>query len=86
VKLAIAFPDHVPGPSPKAIHARPCKHCPSAIGEKLGQHDEEATDYKAAPRDVQLESAFPCGWRPEKLCKGYCDFLGITERDMEVES
>jgi hypothetical protein len=36
-------------------------------------------------REVQLEGVFSCAWRPGALCKGYCDFLGITEADLTHE-
>ncbi|MGH9903931.1 MAG: hypothetical protein ACRD68_19140 [Pyrinomonadaceae bacterium] len=51
---------------------------------RTGRHDPESLDYKAAPRDVQLDSVFRCAWRPEKLCRGYCDFLGVTEADLSA--
>lgn len=60
------------------VHARPCARCPSAHWPP----DEEAEDYLAAPRDVQLDSVFRCAWRRTKACRGYCDFLGITEADL----
>lgn len=81
MRLKIVAPP-VPPPRPKEIHKAPCKHCPSAHAERVGEHDPESQDYKAAPRAIQLESCFPCGWRPEKLCKGYCDYLGVTEGDL----
>ena len=71
-----------PPDRPCEIHKAPCKHCPSAAATRSGHHDPESLDYKAAPRDVQIESVFPCGWRPEKMCKGYSDWLGVTESDL----
>jgi hypothetical protein len=64
---------------PRIIHKSACAHCPSAHFPP----DPEAEDIKYAPRAIQIESCFPCGWRPNKLCKGYCDYLNITERDLE---
>lgn len=60
------------------IHTHLCKHCPSSHFPP----DPEALDYKAAPRAEQLESVFRCGWRKQKACKGYCDFLGVSEADL----
>lgn len=65
---------------PREIHKAPCKHCPSAHYPP----DPESTDIKETwPREDQLQSVFPCAWRPEKQCKGYCDFLGVTEEDLK---
>lgn len=65
-------------PRPTEAHAHPCAHCPSACDE----HDPEALDLLAAPRDVRIEHAFRCAWRPQKLCRGYLDFHGLTEEDL----
>jgi hypothetical protein len=63
---------------PTQIHAHPCKHCPSAHHEP----DPESLDYLAAPRAEQIDSVFVCAWRPDKQCKGYCDFLGVNEAEL----
>lgn len=66
-------------PPCKRIHANHCAHCPSA----LSGPDPECEDIKNTyPREEQLETVFRCAWRPEKLCKGYCDYLQITESDL----
>jgi hypothetical protein len=68
-----------PGPRPTEIHAEPCEHCPSAHHPP----DPEALDMRAWPRHLQVAAAFPCAWRPTKLCKGYCDSIGMTDADAE---
>jgi hypothetical protein len=60
------------------VHRNPCAHCPSAHHPP----DPEALDLLQAPRAEQVQHAFPCGWRPHKLCKGYCDSIGITDREL----
>jgi hypothetical protein len=60
------------------IHTHPCKRCPSAHYPP----DPEALDYLAASRADQVGSVFRCGWRNDKACKGYCDFLGVTDEDL----
>lgn len=72
------LPAIAPPVRPNKIHAAPCKHCPSAHYPP----DPEALDMLTWPRDQQLEQMFPCAWRPEKLCKGYCDSLNATEDDV----
>ena len=62
------------------VHRHPCAHCPSAHGPG----DPESEDLAREPRAVQVQAAFPCGWRPHKLCKGYCDNIGITDRELEL--
>lgn len=59
------------------IHAHPCTYCPSVAGD-----DPWLADMAAAPRVEQVASVFRCGWRPGKLCRGYCDRLGVTEADL----
>lgn len=62
---------------PDSIHAAPCKRCPSAHYPA----DPEAIDMKSWPIAEQHAHAFPCAWRPAKLCKGYCDSVGMTDAD-----
>ena len=45
---------------------------------EVGENEE----VKNFPREEQIKTAFPCGWRPSKLCKGYCDEFNITEKDL----
>jgi hypothetical protein len=63
----------------REIHTHACKHCPSAHYPP----DEESLDYKGAPRQIQLEAVFRCAWRPDKACKGLCDFLEVSEQDLK---
>lgn len=74
------FPTLILGDRPKVIHKDPCEHCPSAPHR---EQDPEAQDMGTAPRDQQLAFVFPCGWRPNKLCKGLCDRLNVTEKDLK---
>ncbi len=71
-----------PPPRPREIHRHPCAHCPSAQGAVHG-HDPESIDLIAASRDAQLDSVFRCSWRPQKLCKGWCDAVNVTEEDLK---
>jgi hypothetical protein len=64
---------------PKIIHKECCKHCPSKPGTTP---DPEVEDFLAATRDIQIASCFPCGWRPNALCKGYCDLMKVTSADL----
>ena len=69
-------------PRPTTIHANPCAQCPSVAYVRDKFEDpimEEALDW---PRAEQVDSAFPCAWRTQKLCKGYCDYLSVTEADL----
>lgn len=66
-------------PRPRAIHTSPCVNCPSAHFPP----DPECVDIKEhCDRATQLDSVFTCAWREGKLCKGYCDYLNITEADL----
>lgn len=64
------------------IHASPCAHCPTVRMADLGLEDPESADIKTWSREAQLDTVFRCAWRTEKNCKGYCDFLGVTESDL----
>jgi len=69
----------------RRIHAAPCAHCPSARGASAGhEHDPEVLDILTWPRQQQLETVFVCAWRPEALCRGYCDTLGVEVADLPV--
>lgn len=63
---------------PLTIHKQPCPKCPSAHYPP----DPESLDVQTWPRAAQRDALFPCGWRPDKLCKGQCDELGFTEADL----
>lgn len=59
----------------KQIHNDLCKHCPSANG-----FDEESVEIAKLPKElIAKEYAFVCAWRNNKLCKGNCDNMGITQ-------
>jgi hypothetical protein len=64
----------------KIIHKACCKHCPSKIGMENDCMDDEAKEIAQYPKEVIVrEFLFVCAWRPEKLCKGLCDFLEIDQ-------
>lgn len=66
----------------KEIHKVPCKNCPSIIDKVNGTVDPEIEDTKLLSREEQIKTVFTCGWRPSKLCKGYCDQFNITEKNL----
>lgn len=66
----------------KEIHRVPCKNCPSVVNKVNGVIDPENEEVKLFPREEQIKTVFPCGWRPSKLCKGYCDDFSIKEKDL----
>lgn len=63
---------------PVAIHESPCRHCPSAHHPP----DPESMDLAATRRRNQVLHAFRCGWRPDRLCAGYCEQMGMTEEEL----
>ncbi len=66
----------------KEIHKVSCKNCPSEYNKKHNIIDYENEEVKNYPREEQLKTVFPCGWRGSKLCKGYCDEFKINETDL----
>ncbi|MBV9169077.1 MAG: hypothetical protein JOZ81_03190 [Chloroflexi bacterium] len=67
---------------PTEPHAACCRHCPSAPGRSL---DPEAADILASTDAMFLrEMLFPCGWRPEKLCRGNWDQVQARLRQLEA--
>lgn len=65
-------------PTPTELHSAPCKQCPSTgdISE-----DYEMQEILESSKAVRQAHAFRCAWRPEKLCRGYCDVMGLTQED-----
>ena len=59
-----------------------CKNCHSAHHKP----DPEALDmerwFKAGEIEIEV-AIFPCAWRPNKLCKGVCDKMGVGEKEVE---
>lgn len=72
--LFIAPPEPCSG-----IHAECCVHCPSKPGEWV---DPECAEIMTWPKRARAETAFPCAWRRNKFCKGYCDNTGLTATDL----
>lgn len=66
-----------PGPAEPRAHDHPCGPCPST-----GAPDLESEEIKTWPRAEIIRTAFPCAWRPERFCRGYCDEHGITDGDL----
>ena len=69
---------------PRTIWKRPCKHCPSAHFPPDPESLQMTQFYKAGEITV-WEAIFPCAWRPQKMCKGVCDVMGITEKHLHKE-
>lgn len=64
----------------KEIHKGCCKHCPSNRCAKNGIIDPESDEIKTFPKELIVkEYLFVCAWRPNKLCKGNCNAMGIDE-------
>lgn len=64
---------------PREIHTHPCALCPSICSTD----DPESIDIRdRASHAEKIESVFRCGWRSEKACKGYVDFIGVTAEDL----
>lgn len=65
----------------KEIHKGCCKNCPSNNNLKQGITDFESEEIKTYPKDLIIkEFLFVCAWRPNKLCKGLCDYHEIDEK------
>ena len=63
----------------RTLHAHPCVHCPSVHMPE----DPESLDIRDhCSREEKIESVFRCAWRREKACRGYADFIGVTEKDL----
>jgi hypothetical protein len=63
----------------KEIHKGCCKKCPSAMGT-----DPETEDIKTYPKElIAKKFAFVCAWRNSKLCKGFCDNMGIDQQYLD---
>jgi hypothetical protein len=59
----------------RQIHKGCCKGCPSSF-----RMDEEAQEISRMPKElIAREFLFVCYKRPDKLCKGLCDNMGIDE-------
>jgi len=71
--------EFVLGNKPTDIHKDYCPNCPSRMAQIHGNPDPEAEWVKTLPDGERQKYAFPCGWRPEKLCKGVCEDLNYVE-------
>jgi len=72
IPIAIHRPERV-----TEIHEYACVHCPSVKGT-----DPECEQIKQMEKSERAQTAFPCAWRHDKLCKGYCDMMGVTQSDI----
>ena len=65
----------------KEIHKACCKECPSNNNVKQGIIDPESAEIKTYPKELIIkEFLFVCAWRPNKLCKGLCDYYNINQK------
>tara|TARA_R110002167_G_scaffold229499_1_gene434765 strand:- start:15 stop:281 length:267 start_codon:yes stop_codon:yes gene_type:complete len=58
------------------IHKVCCKLCPSGDGMR---NDPEVEEQLKLPKEKRVKCVFLCGWRQSKLCKGFCDTMGLDE-------
>lgn len=67
------------------IHSHACVQCPSAHYMKHGvpEEDCETQDLLEANKATRAAHAFVCAWRTEKVCRGYCDHMGLAEDDLD---
>ncbi len=75
--LAEAIEREAARPRPVEIWKQPCPNCPSTKGP-----DPESEDIKTWSKKARIETVFRCALRTEKMCKGYCDEMGVTEEDL----
>ena len=68
----LALPDL---PVARGVHDSPCRHCPS----RDGSSDPECDDILKMSKTDRAFSCFPCGWRGNKLCRGYISLMGLTD-------
>lgn len=61
------------------VHANPCAYCPTKMD---GDRDPELLAMKEASREYQAQHVFICGWRTNKLCRGYVDYYGLTDEEV----
>lgn len=63
------------------IHKTCCKQCPSERNREEGIEDPESKDIRDSfsKEFIAHEFLFVCAWRPNKLCKGNCDYMGIDQ-------
>lgn len=54
------------------IHSKPCQYCPSSQGL-----DPESQDILKLPIELRKLFVFPCAWRTEKLCRGFCENMEL---------
>lgn len=60
----------------KEIHKVCCEECPSGEGMV---NDPEVEDQLKLPKEERAKRVFLCGWRQSKLCKGFCNAMGVDE-------
>ncbi len=77
--MARVIPRSEPPPVPRTMHARPCKHCPSAHHPP----DPEALDLEALPFELRVQHVFPCAWNGSALCRGVCDRMGVSAEHLD---
>lgn len=77
--VRIPTPTLPPPPEPK-MHKVHCSRCPSQPGMPI---DPESAAIAEWPHVQRVGMAFPCGWNGKRYCKGYCDLMGITNKDLE---
>ncbi len=76
-------PPVAPPPRPTEVHAVACVNCPSVHFSP--DPEARAILFDTDPRRL-MESRFTCGWRPDKLCKGYHDKVCERLHTLDAEA
>ncbi len=64
-------------PVANGVHDHPCRHCPS----RGGSSDPECDDTLLLSKEQRSLTCFPCGWRGDRLCRGYVSLMGLTDTE-----
>lgn len=63
------------------IHLQCCPHCPSAPGCPSDPESDQIESWVRSGEMPAMDAVFACAWRPTKLCKGWCDLLGVKQEE-----
>lgn len=67
------------------IHKKACKKCPAVIMKGNDIADSQFDDIRGLEKSfIASQIAYSCFCRPNKLCKGFCDEMNLTEENLLI--
>lgn len=70
---------------PTETHRECCRNCPSAPGMPGDPESDDMLTNWSLEAISNPDVLFACGWRPNKLCKGWSDLVRVRVAELSTQ-